>query len=732
MNQRAHNPLLLFLTIGVGILVFLAASDYSPSAMLALPIWLASWFVSYGPGGVVMPRAAIVLAVLGTTAYMLLRIMVAPASELVLNISTYLLWLQVIKLYDRTEARDLSQLLVMSFALVVGACLLGSSLQFGLFLMLHAILGLSCAVMLQFHMGARVSAVSERFGWLTGMPRRSRRLVFGLIVVVLVISSGLFVVLPRGMESEFYERYLEGDTLTVSFDDEVELGASGLLSDSQEVVLDITLKNTDGETIESWQEPIYLRGAVLDTYDSGRWVSSKPPQGSNIPRLFTKPSRWRLARTDPDLPVYVQQIEIHKKTKNQIFSMSGALELRSFPPGRVAWNGMYQLFSMPDNNGRVEYTVVSQPLKPMRSAGRAPRLDPIFRDTPVHDEMLQLLDRWNISRDPSTRFGEDDVRIAKFLESHLRNRCTYTTELIAPEPGEDPIEMFLFRTREGHCEYFASSMAAMLRSIGMDARVVTGYIVREARLGGGSHVARQNDAHAWVEVHHTSGVWTTYDPSPPSDVDALSKTPTGLSKLWSDLRDSVMGFWARSIIGYDQMRQQSIVGDWMAGFEGKIRDLVLSSGRGLTFQPARALASAFLYGVIGFVGVGLLGFGSRLSLRTLKDWVLMRLAATRTAGSRASGYSLNRVSQLYRRAERTLRKSGVERPLWMTPLQFAHSLEARDESLASSLATLASLHYQAVYSGDRPRDDTATQAMDAYRRVQEQARSLGTRRRSKR
>ncbi|MHC4975111.1 MAG: transglutaminase TgpA family protein [Planctomycetota bacterium] len=735
MNQPRRNPLLLFLTIGVGILVFLAASDYSTQATLALPVWFAAWFVSYGPGGVTMPRPAIILAVLGTTAYILLRIMVSPASELVLNISTYLLWLQVIKLYDRTESRDLSQLLVMSFALVVGACLLGSSLQFGFFLLVHSILGLCCAVTLQFNLGQDAPGAQSstlRLGWLSGMPSRARRIALGLIVIVLVLASGLFVVLPRGMESEFYERYLEGDTLNVSFDDEVELGTSGLLSDSQQVVLDITLKDSDGQTVVEWESPIYLRGAVLDSYESGRWTTSPPPQGTNNPRLFTQSSRWRLRRIDDDHEVHVQQIELHNKSKNQIFSMPGAIGLHSFPPGRVTWNSLHQLFTMPDRNGRVSYSVVSQPDRPVRDPDGVARMERIFEGTRVHDEMLQLLSRWNIARNPDDRFAADDVRIAKFLEAHLRNRCAYTTELIAPEPNEDPIEMFLFRTQEGHCEYFASSMTAMLRSIGMDARVVTGYMVGEARLGGGSHVARENDAHAWVEVFHEPGIWTTYDPSPPNDVESLSRTPTGLSKLWSDLSDSVMGFWARSVIGYDQMRQQSMVGDWVVGFEERVRDLVLSSGRGLAFRPLRALASAVLYGVIASVAIGLLGFGSRLSLRTVKDWILMHLSATRSAGARASNISLSRASVLYRKAERALRRAGIDRPAWMTPMQFAHSLDERDASVATSMGTLASLHYKAVYSEARPSGDEASRAMDAFRSVQDRARDLRSRRRSKR
>ena len=156
-------------------------------------------------------------------------------------------------------------------------------------------------------------------------------------------------------------------------------------------------------------------------------------------------------------------------------------------PARV--QGSFYCLTDPEQMPHVTLSTAS------RGREQTLRLPPIFQGTPIHNEMTALLTQWPLSRDQAEHFTQSDTRIAKILESHLRNRCRYTTELLAPEPGEDPIEMFLFRTREGHCEYFASSMAAMLRSIGMDARVVTGYIVRESRIGRSTFVARKNDAH---------------------------------------------------------------------------------------------------------------------------------------------------------------------------------------------------------------------------------------------
>src|SRR5690606_6984980 len=95
-------------------------------------------------------------------------------------------------------------------------------------------------------------------------------------------------------------------------------------------------------------------------------------------------------------------------------------------------------------------------------------------------------------------------------------------------PGQDPLDEFLFNHKSGHCELFASALAAMCRSINIPARVVTGYRVAEYNRVGGYYVVRQDDAHAWCEIDLGPQLsWRTVDPTPPALVAAEHRVSAG-------------------------------------------------------------------------------------------------------------------------------------------------------------------------------------------------------------
>ena len=102
---------------------------------------------------------------------------------------------------------------------------------------------------------------------------------------------------------------------------------------------------------------------------------------------------------------------------------------------------------------------------------------------------------------------------AKAIESYLHNNFKYTLDLKAG--GNEPLADFLFNVREGHCEYFASAMAIMLRTQGIATRIVNGFQTGEYNETADIYVVRQKEAHSWVEVYFpTEKVWVPFDPTP--------------------------------------------------------------------------------------------------------------------------------------------------------------------------------------------------------------------------
>jgi transglutaminase-like putative cysteine protease len=101
---------------------------------------------------------------------------------------------------------------------------------------------------------------------------------------------------------------------------------------------------------------------------------------------------------------------------------------------------------------------------------------------------------------------------AKAVESYLRT-IPYNDEIAAPPAGADPIEYFLFDLREGYCDYYATAMAMMLRSVGVPARAVSGYAEGTFDEESGAWFITQRDAHTWVEVFFPDYGWIEFEPT---------------------------------------------------------------------------------------------------------------------------------------------------------------------------------------------------------------------------
>jgi hypothetical protein len=104
--------------------------------------------------------------------------------------------------------------------------------------------------------------------------------------------------------------------------------------------------------------------------------------------------------------------------------------------------------------------------------------------------------------------------MAETIESYLRTTYHYAPSVRAPPPGRDPVDFFLFDLKEDFCEYFASSMAVMLRELGVPARVVEGYTTGTLDPLSGKYVVKELDAHAWVEAYFPSYGWIEFEPTP--------------------------------------------------------------------------------------------------------------------------------------------------------------------------------------------------------------------------
>jgi hypothetical protein len=136
------------------------------------------------------------------------------------------------------------------------------------------------------------------------------------------------------------------------------------------------------------------------------------------------------------------------------------------------------------------------------------------------------------------------------LEQYLSTHFGYTLEL-PHSPSKDPVANFLFERKKGHCEYFASSMAVMLRSLHIPSRIITGFRGGEFNDLTGQYIVRASDAHSWVEAYFPGSGWISFDPTP------AGNAPAGWSRMQLYI-DAAASFWREWIINYDVGHQRTL------------------------------------------------------------------------------------------------------------------------------------------------------------------------------
>jgi transglutaminase-like putative cysteine protease len=173
---------------------------------------------------------------------------------------------------------------------------------------------------------------------------------------------------------------------------------------------------------------------------------------------------------------------------------------------------------------------------------------------------LQLPRKWDrriarlahdITRNAATPFDK-----AKAIEAYLKTQFDYTLDLTIS--GDDPLAEFLFEVRKGHCEYFATAMVIMLRTLDIPARIVNGFQMGEYNDVNHMFTVRQSDAHSWVEVYFPHArSWVEFDPTPAAGINDYSQG--GLLSRFRKYMDAMEVFWLDYIVTLDSDEQASII-----------------------------------------------------------------------------------------------------------------------------------------------------------------------------
>jgi protein-glutamine gamma-glutamyltransferase len=499
-----------------------------------------------------------------------------------------------------------------------------------------------------------------------------------LSLPMLAMTVALFAVFPRiglGMLNLGSNR-----TEHVSgFGNNVELGGFGLIRNDPTVVVRVsTPVKLDSMTA---RRILRLRGTAFDHYDGKTWTRS---EGESV-RMAPLGEYYPLQRMEHEGDLTLRLI-LDRLDEPVLFVPAGAVGLRV--PQRGLPRGPRERMLIERAHGfDIRYTS-SEELGVVYEAVISPRA--AEHDVPVDRELddaryLQLPSGherlYTLARELTANISEPAKKAQRLL-SYLRNEKRYAYSLqLADTRGKAPLEAFVFDNKRGHCEYFSSALAIMLRAVGIPARNVTGFAGGEFNTYGGYYAVRQADAHSWVEALLPGRGWVMMDPTPASR-DAFS-----FSSVFDQARamvDAARAYWMTRVVSYDLRAQVRAVRNLRDFFRGISWPSWGRSPEGLPggSRTKGGLPSAsWLLALVALAAVAL---------------ILWR----RRPPSQSLSRDARRAQKLYRELEQLLARRGKARPVHVTPEQHARVLLEQGFVAAPAVVKLTEAYVRTRYGAE--------------------------------
>src|SRR5262247_1504853 len=540
------------------------------------------------------------------------------------------------------------------------------------------------------------------------------------LTAILLLAAPIFLAMPRVSRGFSRSGMLRGEALT-GFSESVRLREVAQIKLNPQVVMRVRVKFLRG----AGPRTLRWRGVTLDNYDGQTWnyTGQKPAllkrsvDGFHLDefggykqalqsqsydgfgRFRPRDAEWGSGDTE-------QRFFLEPLAIDTVFVAPEPRLITGLPDlARDQGDG---LWTAPHDYYKLDYTAFSDTseVSDERLAAENSRAYP----SEIQRRYLQLPDNHDRRIDELaaevTRGATTNVEIARRIEKYLNAAYGYTLDLRRVEDG-DPVADFLFNTRQGHCEYFASAMVLILRSRRVPARLVNGFQTGEYNEAADVYTVRQSDAHSWVEVYFPrrdqNGVWVAFEPTPAA---GLSVYGDGMAAWLRHHREAMEMFWLEHVVGFDANKQFSIAGaaqrwvsslfssykwdlstqwiDWVSKVARQIesrKDPGHASGGG---QPESPRSGAGPRTPALALSVAALVLAAAFSWRRYgRSW---RRSARHDASASAVAF--------YQEMLRALERAGHKRALHQTPAEYAEQLRAPAVSEITAI-------YQQVRFGDR-------------------------------
>jgi protein-glutamine gamma-glutamyltransferase len=622
----------------------------------------------------------------------------------------------VVRTFSLRRDRDYTMLAILAFLMVLASAVLTVDSIFLLFFAGFTLTAVATFVLMEMRRSGRMASFQARH---SRDEHEHRHLAFwlaritpALVLMILAGAAAVFFLLPR-MSTGYLGGYSFGTDVSTGFSDRVQLGQIGRIQQSDAVVMHIQ--------IEGDQRGMYAlrwRGVALANFDGRNWSNPQATyplqrqadggfnvpsfvQGMGEPALVQAGSSGR--RNDPHLIHY--RVLMEPIGANVFFlapwarRVTGAYrELRIDEGGAVSDADAQRPVSIYEAESDIS---TPTPARLRDAKNNLPSFIVPYLQLPELDSRIPRLAA-QVTGSASNSYDK-----AAALEQYLRSHYGYTLQL-PRSPVADPLSNFLFQRKQGHCEYFASSMAVMLRTLGIPSRVVNGFRTDEFNDLTGNYVVRARNAHSWVEAYLPGYGWITFDPTPGGSVGS----PQGWARVMLYL-DAATSFWREWVVSYDSTHQyvlgQSVLSGTRSSWErarmwGRLRyarlmNLARKSQRGVEQSPRRWLGVSFALALF----LLLLANAARIArmIRTMR----LQAHPERSPGQAAAMW--------YERMAHSLARRGVRKTTTQTAQEFVRVIE--DGRLRSQVGRFTDA-YEAARFGNSA--DEALRLPELYEEVE--------------
>jgi transglutaminase-like putative cysteine protease len=699
MRFSAIHKLASYLMVAFSFAALALSEELSPWAVLLGGLGvLGSWF--WEAPRVRVERWSAPLSALALAAFGYTVLNALSTGEWLTSGAHLLVFLLVAKLMSRRSSRDYQWVYVLTFLMLVAGTTLNVEISYALCFLGYVVT--ATWAMILFHLRREMEenfllkhsddSSSERVE--VERILSSRRIVgpgflaatAAVSLVVFFLSIVLFFLFPRIGLGLFMQKSRARLTFA-GFSDGVTLGGHGVIRNDDTIVMRIKVSDPRYEGPRAPE--LHWRGVAFDRYADGRWSRSPTAYGTRAAREHRHGvARLRLDAAagfgDLEREALRQEIYLEPLDTATLFAAAtpAAFDLDDVilgspaaVTGRLGQNDEIRY----THAGGLRYVAWSDPRGPGAAALRA---SPAIAGAAYAPYLALPDDLPPRVIDLATKIVEGKTTAydkAEAIAAYLRRNYRYTLVLDSDDRRE-PLDYFLFERRQGHCEYFSSAMAVMLRAVGVPSRNVNGFLGGEWNEYGKYIAVRSGDAHSWVEAYFEGIGWVTFDPTP-----AAAALGRGAS-VWDKLRrlvDNLRLSWFRWVVEYDLGRQIGLfrgLGDALGLGKGGF----FRSGQFTRWLAARKLPLAgAMFLLAAAVGA----------------WRYLRARRKAAGATDAQGRGPEHpVVTLYTTAARALARRGHVRPPAATPREFAETLVARAAPGAKPFVGLTDLYYAARYA----------------------------------